>query len=247
MKPKNSKAISLIFLFASVLIQITAQTSLERNNLFDFGWRFHLGGAQGAEDPAFDDSQWKKLDLPHDWSIEDLPGTDSPFHNNAISQVNGGFTTGGTGWYRKSFVVPIELKEKHFVILFEGVYMNAEIWLNGELIGDHPYGYTSFWFDITDKLKFDGENILCVKVKNEGENSRWYSGSGIYRHVWLQVVSPVHVATWGTYLTTPLIKEDEALINIKTTIVNRSSENKRIKLVHLFWLQPLPKHLVKSD
>ena len=81
--------------------------------------------------------------------------------------------------------------------------MNAEVWLNGQRLGNHPYGYSSFWFDISDKLKFGGENVLCVKVKNEGENSRWYSGSGIYRHVWLQVVSPVHTDNWGTYITTP--------------------------------------------
>jgi len=165
------------------LAQVSAQPVFKRENLFDSGWRFHLGGAQGAENPQFDDSQWKEIDLPHDWSIEDLPGTKSPFSINAISQVSGGFTTGGTGWYRKSFTLPETLKGKRFRILFEGVYMNAEIWLNGRLIGNHPYGYSTFWFDITDFIKHEGENVLSVKVKNEGENSRWYSGSGIYRHV----------------------------------------------------------------
>ncbi|MCX6261071.1 MAG: DUF4982 domain-containing protein [Bacteroidia bacterium] len=222
----------LIFLFIIFLkIQVTAQPVFDRENLFDSGWRFHLGGAQGAENPSFDDSKWRKIDLPHDWSIEDLPGTNSPFSINAISQVSGGFTTGGTGWYRKTFTIADNLKGKRFRILFEGVYMNAEVWINGRQIGNHPYGYSSFWFDITDNLKFEGENVLCIKVKNEGENSRWYSGSGIYRHVWLQVVSPVHIETWGTYITTPQVSDAEALVNIKTTIVNESKEPREIKLV----------------
>jgi beta-galactosidase len=213
------------------LIQVTSQTVVNRENLFDNEWRFHLGGAQGAENPQFDDSHWRKIDLPHDWSIEDLPGTSSPFSQNAISQVSGGFTTGGTGWYRKSFQIPESLKGKRFRILFEGVYMNAEVWLNGRQAGNHPYGYSSFWFDITDNLKYEGENVLCIKVKNEGENSRWYSGSGIYRHVWLQVVSPVHTETWGTFITTPRVSETEALVNIKTSLVNESRESRNVRLV----------------
>jgi beta-galactosidase len=231
MKLRQINSTWLIFIFVFTFIQSPAQSKLKRNNLFDSGWRFHRGGALGAEGTSFNDSQWRMVDLPHDWSIENLPGTNSPFNIDAISQVNGGFTTGGTGWYRKTFTIPDEFKEKNFIIMFEGVYMDAEFWINGEFLGNHPYGYTSFWFDITGKIKFDGKNVLTVKVKNEGENSRWYSGSGIYRHVWLQVVPPVHVATWGTYITTPQIAEYEAFINIKTTVNNHSTENSKIKLV----------------
>lgn len=221
----------LVMIFIFTFVQTIAQPQLKRNNLFDFGWRFHLGGALGAEGPSFNDSQWRMVDLPHDWSIEDLPGTTSPFNIEAISQVNGGFTTGGTGWYRKTFTVPQELKDKRFILMFEGIYMNAEIWLNGELLGKHPYGYTSFWFDISGKLKPEKENVLSVKVKNEGENSRWYSGSGIYRHVWLQIAPPIHITTWGTSITTPQATEKEALINIKTSVINHSGEVSKIKLV----------------
>jgi len=231
MKFTVTKIHLIIFFGAFSFMQIKAQPLSDRENLFNSGWRFHLGGAQGAENPQFDDSQWRKIDLPHDWSIEDLPGTNSPFSINAISQVSGGFTTGGSGWYRKTFTIADNLKGKRFIILFEGVYMNAEVWINGRQPGNHPYGYSSFWFDITDNLKFEEENVLCVKVKNEGENSRWYSGSGIYRHVWLQVVSPVHIETWGTYITTPQVSDAEALVNIKTTIVNESKEPRQIKLV----------------
>jgi beta-galactosidase len=205
----------------------------EQNNvaLFDADWRFHRGGAQGAEASDFDDSAWRKLDLPHDWSIEDLPGTRSPFDPEAISQVSGGFTTGGTGWYRKTFNVPAGTKGRRIVIQFDGVYMNADVWLNGQQLGTHPYGYTSFWYDLTDKIRFGGANVLAVKVKNEGENSRWYSGSGIYRHVWLKTLDPLHVAQWGTYITTPEVSASSAEVNLKTRVQNEGDAAARIRLV----------------
>jgi beta-galactosidase len=168
----------LLWIVGALMIMpgIPAKTHLQsfKNTtaLFDDDWRFHRGGAQGAEQPDFDDSKWRKVDLPHDWSIEDLPNTNSPFNRDAISQVSGGFTTGGTGWYRKSFSVPTEQDAKRILIQFDGVYMNAEVWLNGQWIGSHPYGYTSFWLDLTDKLKLGARNVLAVKVENEGENSR---------------------------------------------------------------------------
>lgn len=196
-----------------------AQTS-QRVVLFDFDWRFLRGGAQGAEAPDFDDAKWRRVDLPHDWSIEDLPGTTSPFDPDAISQVNGGFTVGGTGWYRKTFDIGKEQQGKHIVIQFDGVYMNAEIWINGQWLGTHPYGYTSFWFDLTDKIKFGASNLIAVKVRNEGENSRWYSGSGIYRHVWLKTLAPTHIAQWGTYITTPAVSRESAAVEIKTRVLN---------------------------
>ncbi len=231
MKLPQAKPFRLVFLFLIISLSCSAQQGFERNNLFDFNWKFHRGGALGAESPGFDDSKWRKLDLPHDWSIEDLPGTNSPFNIDAISQVNGGFTTGGTGWYRKTFTVPEELKDKQFIIMFEGVYMNATMWLNGELLGNHPYGYTSFLYNLTKLIKYGKENVIAVEVKNEGVNSRWYSGSGIYRHVWLNVVSQVHVAAWGTYITTPQINDKEATIDIATTVDNDGPENSEIILV----------------
>jgi beta-galactosidase len=103
-------------------LSVKGQTNNDRSNLFDFDWRFHLGGAQGADQPTFDDSAWRMLDLPHDWSIEDRAGTGSPFNRDAIGQVSAGFTTGGTGWYRKSFTIPLNQKGKQFLIQFDGVY-----------------------------------------------------------------------------------------------------------------------------
>lgn len=231
MKFTSQKFFRVVFILGLLTIQLSAQDLNQRNNLFDAGWRFHAGGAQGAENPAFDDSGWREIDLPHDWSIEDRPGTSSPFSKDAISQVNGGFTTGGTGWYRKSFFVPALLKDKKFIILFEGVYMNSEIWLNGQNLGSHPYGYTSFWFDISGKIRFDEENVVCVKVRNEGENSRWYSGSGIYRHVWLQILPQVHIGQWGTSVTTPVITGTEAEVKIKTALVNQTDQDRKVRIV----------------
>lgn len=199
--------------------------------LFDFDWRFHKGDVAGGEEVNFDDSQWRLLNLPHDWSIEDLPGTDSPIDSNAVGGIDIGYFVGGTGWYRKKFTIPSELNGKRFNINFEGVYMNADIWLNGEYLGNHPYGYTGFWYDISENLIFGEENIVAVKVRNEGKNSRWYSGSGIYRHVWLSVTEPLYIAPWGTYITTPEVSNLLAQVDVKTKVVNDSDKSMEVTLV----------------
>ncbi len=199
--------------------------------LIDDHWYFHRGGAQRAEQPEFDDVLWRIVDLPHDWSIEDLPGTYSPFDRDAISQANGGFTTGGTGWYRKKLFIGNDMKEKILTVLFEGIYMNAECWLNGHSLGSHPYGYTSFAVDITPYIRFGAENMLAVKVRNEGENSRWYSGSGIYRHVWLLANEPIHLSLWGTAITASAISVSSAKISLKTEVFNQGKSAGDVKLV----------------
>jgi len=221
--------ISCLIIWSLLLRSALAQSQGPTN--FDNNWRFHLGGALGAEAPDFNDVSWRKVDLPHDWSIEDRPGTHSPFDPTAIDQVGGGFTTGGTGWYRKTFLVPQINVGQKIIIQFDGVYMNADVYVNGQHIGNHPYGYTSFWYDITKSIKFGQKNIIAVEVKNEGQNSRWYSGSGIYRHVWLKTVNPVHVAQWGTYITTPAISEASAMVSVKTQVVNEGTTDASINVV----------------
>lgn len=228
MRNTNILLVLFIFLFATGM---KAQSPKNVPALFDFDWKFQRGGALGAEKISFDDSQWRKIDLPHDWSIEDLQGSNSPFNRNAISQVNGGFTTGGTGWYRKNFSVPADQKGKRVLIQFDGVYMNAEVWLNGKSLGNHPYGYTSFWFDLTDRVNFGSSNVIAVKVRNEGENSRWYSGSGIYRHVWLEIKDPLHIAHWGTALTTSEVSKEAAKVNLKIRVLNETGQPAAVKMV----------------
>jgi beta-galactosidase len=215
-------------------------TAPRQTLLLDADWKFHRGGAQRAERPEYDDGEWRTVELPHDWSIEDVPGTESPFDRNAVGQVSTGFTVGGTGWYRKRFTLPESARGKRVVIQFDGVYMNADVWINGESLGTHPYGYTSFWYDITKHVKLSeteaasdvgaafrrpkaAKNVLAVKVRNEGENSRWYSGSGIYRHVWLRILEPVHVAQWGTAITTADVSAASAKVRVATRVENQTA------------------------
>jgi beta-galactosidase len=345
-----------------------------RDRSFDSGWRFLRADAPGAEAPGFDDTAWRTLDVPHDWSIEDLPpleisvpelpvvdgqwhfqkgddvawkapafddanwqvvalpdtwehhsdytndnvygwfrrrieipaeckgrdfdlllgmiddvdeafltgdrigGTGSfpPDYNTAwdvqrryrvpaslvrgdgsdvlavrvfdesgsggiyeaggkavrvgpfdTGQNEGGASTGhmlgGTGWYRKHFTLSSADKGRHVAVRFDGVYMNADFWINGQHLGNHPYGYTGFEFDLTPCLKPAGqENVIAVRVRNEGKNSRWYSGSGIYRHTWLSVADPIHVPTWGVFVTTPEVSKEKAVVKIATEVRNDS-------------------------
>jgi beta-galactosidase len=359
-------------ILALVVVQAAASLFAEgpRDRLFDSDWRFLRGDATGAENPAFDDSEWRKLDVPHDWSIEDLPpktdavpeleavtgqwrfqrgddagwkapelddsswqqvmlpdnwehhsgytednvygwfrrrieipancqrkdfdlllgriddvdevwlngrriggtgsfppefrtawnterryrvpaslvrgdGTDvlavrvfdgtgnggiiaagmksirvGPFDTS--ESANGhftGYTVGGIGWYRKHFT--LNETNKLTAVRFDGVYMNAEIWINGRRLGEHPHGYTSFEFDLTPDLNPSGqENVLAVRVRNEGRNSRWYSGSGIYRHVWLTIREPVYVPTWGLFVTAPEVSKDKAIVEVSVEVCN---------------------------
>jgi beta-galactosidase len=178
---------------------------------FDDGWRFALvnrtgitdptGAFANAQDPAYDDSAWRTLDLPHDWSIE-LDPTNAPG-----SGTNGGtgFLQGGLGWYRKTFTLPRSWAGKRISVEFDGIYMDSRVYFNGKLVGSHPYGYTGFAVDLTSGAHTDGTtpNVLAVEVRNQLPSSRWYSGSGIYRHVHLVVTNPVHVARRGVFVTTP--------------------------------------------
>jgi len=201
---------------------------------FDSDWRFLKGNPADAQNPGFDDSQWRTLDLPHDWSIEDLPGQQKdsiigPFSKSSIGKMSTGYTVGGTAWYRKNFTTSKNDENKVVYLQFDGVYMNADIWVNGKLAGNHPNGYTSFYYDITPFLNPAGQaNTVAVCVKNEGKNSRWYSGSGIYRHTWLTVVNPVHIGVWGLHVETPSVNENLAEVNVSANLINSGKENKPV-------------------
>ncbi len=207
-----------------------------RETSFDSDWRFLRTDAPGAEAPGFDDTAWRLLDLPHDWSIEDLPSTNgappSPFNPGmSAGGASTGFVGGGTGWYRKHFILPASEAGKNVTIRFDGVYMNADVWINGQHLGNHAYGYTPFVFDLTPHLKPAGqENILAVQVKNTGKNSRWYSGSGIYRHVWLAAADAAHIPSFGVHVLTTNISKSTATVSVSTTIENDRGADAAIRL-----------------
>jgi beta-galactosidase len=190
---------------------------------FNKAWRFHLGDPERARRRKPDDTTWRVLDLPHDWSIELDRSPDAP------SKESNGFFQMGRGWYRKTFAAPAEWQDKKVFIEFEGIYMNAEVWLNDDFLGRHPYGYTSFQYDLTPYLKIGEDNVLTVVVDNDCQlNSRWYSGSGIYRHVWLKVAAPVHIAHWGVAVTTPEVSETAATVQVETTVDNETEVSKSV-------------------
>ncbi|HTG65934.1 MAG TPA: glycoside hydrolase family 2 TIM barrel-domain containing protein, partial [Flavobacterium sp.] len=219
---KNIQIIASLFLFSLLTLNCVSaqkkiQADFERNQNFDADWKFALGDSSENSSENLDDKNWRKLDLPHDWSIEGKSAKNNP------SEGDGGFFPAGTGWYRKSFSVPAHWKNQKVAIYFEGVYMNAEVFVNGKSVGMQPYGYTSFEYDLTPYLKFGQQNTIAVKVDNSKQkNSRWYSGSGIYRHVWLKVRNPIHIKTWGVSITTPKVTNEKATVQIKTKVKNET-------------------------
>jgi beta-galactosidase len=188
---------------------------LRKTESFNNGWKFMLGDDSLASRVNYDDSQWRRLNLPHDWSIE------GQFSKDAPSKIDGGALPTGTGWYRKSFSIPSELKKKHLFIDFDGVYRNSEVWINGHYLGKRPYGYSSFRYELTPWLKFGDTNVISVKVDNSAQpNSRYYTGSGIYRNVWLVTVNSVYIDHWGTFVITPEINHDSASVKLNIKLKN---------------------------
>ena len=210
---------------------------------FDDGWRFKLVNTESTSDPTgvygnssdpraaaptFPDASWPELAVPHDWSITLNP---QPDQSNAT-----GFFPGVLGWYRKTFTLPRRMTGKRISIDFDGVFENSYVYVNGQLVGNHPYGYTGYSYDITRFVHTDGHtpNVVAVVVQNLEPSSRWYSGSGITRHVHLTIVNPVHVARWGTSVTTPslatTIRSGYAKVHVSTDLGNESGSAERVRL-----------------
>ncbi len=200
--------LSIVFFYSKTF----AQSPRTRAD-FDKGWHFHLGDVSGGENPATSDISWRTLNLPHDWSIEGKFSKDNP------ATPEGGALPGGIGWYRKTFTVPATDKTKKVYIDFDGVYQKSTVWLNGHQLGFRPNGYISFEYDMTPYLNFGGKNTIAVKVDNSVQpNSRWYSGSGIYRNVWLVTTNYGAIVHWGTYVTTPIVNIDSATVKIASNV-----------------------------
>ncbi len=227
----------------------------KRDQRFDDGWHFLRGDAPGAEAPGYDDHHWRQVNLPHDWSVEDLPalgsaenGEGAIWGTSVVPTRIGPFDTelseggrdtgwfvGGIGWYRRHFSASSVPDDGQVEITFDGVYRNSDVWLNGELLGTHPYGYTTFSYDLTPHLRRNGDNVLAVRVRNVGKNSRWYSGSGIYRHVWLAATGKIRIPKWGVSVTTPEVSKSSATVKVAVKIENRTDAAQDVTVrLHLF-------------
>ena len=214
--------------------------SFQRMTPFNLDWSFARAVDAGDQPPA-GDADWKTVHIPHDYSIEspfvvpkkkeakdkELDMGELGLHLGSRST---GYLPGGLAWYKKTFIVPATLAGKMVGILFGGVYMDSDVWINGTHLGHHHYGYTSFSYDLTPHLKIGGENTVLVRVDNKLQ-SRWYSGSGIYRPVTLVVTDPIHIPVWGTRITTPTVAEDKAVVAMEIQVANDGKTRRDVDLV----------------
>ena len=206
-----------LFIFLCVLCGLTSAQARDRQN-FDRNWRFALADSIQMSQVDYDDSGWRLLDVPHDWAIE------GDFYAGNPSGAGGGALPGGIGWYRKTFTLgdcETQVSASRFFLEFDGVYMNSTVYVNGQKVGFRPYGYSSFEYDITPYVH-EGENVVAVRVDNSDQpNSRWYSGCGIYRHVWLTTTNPIHIKHWGVYVHDGKVEVDfENPTSQKVTVKN---------------------------
>jgi beta-galactosidase len=224
---ESTRALRALVIATLVLasVRLTARTTAPpRMELSaDSDWKFFQGDPAGAESPAFSDRSWRTVTVPHDWSIEGTPDEKNP------TGTGGGYYPAGVGWYRKTFTAPANWKDKQVSVEFDGVSSNATVYLNGHRLGNHPYAYTSFRFDITPQVNISATNVLAVRVDNSMQpSSRWYSGSGIYRHVRIVVTEPIHVAPWGVFVSTPEASTTAAKVLVKTQVQNDTTDGDEV-------------------
>jgi len=191
---------------------------------FDRGWRFYKGEAKGAEKADCNDAEWRVVSVPHDWSIE------GPFAKENAGGASGGYVPLGVGWYRKTFRIDPDHRRQKVFVEFDGIYKNSDVWINGIHAGKRWYGYASFQYDLTKHINWDGENVIAVRVDNSQQTCRWYSGSGIYRDVWLRLTDRLHVGHWGTYVTTGEISSESAKVKVRTLVKNEYAVPKKCKI-----------------
>jgi beta-galactosidase len=230
-------------LFSVLVVLVSIQASFAQARItqpFDNDWLFRMGDESGVEKADFLDSAWRKVNVPHDWSIE------GPFDAKNPTGGAGGFLPSGIGWYRKHFTVPANQAGKRVFVEFDGVMANSEVWINGVKAGGRPYGYVSFGFDLTRHIKFGQDNVIAVRADNSGQPaSRWYTGAGIYRHVRLVVTDPIHLEKWGTFVTTPVVNDNEATVKVSAEINNRNSAADTVRM-EVRLLDPAGKTVAKA-
>ena len=221
---KNGFLLILMLAFLAPLQKSNAQ-----DINFNKGWLFYNDVADGAEKENFNDADWRKLNLPHDWAIE------GPFDVKYNARA-GGLPFHGTGWYRKHFTMAQDAKGKLVQMEFEGAMYDAHVWVNGHFVGNRPYGYIGFEFEISKHLKYDGsENVVAVRLTPKDLSSRWYPGAGLYRSVWLKINNPVHTEQWGVYITTPTVSDKLGVVQNESTIVNTSNIDAKVTVKHEYF------------
>ena len=208
----------IVYCFMTLSFYVGYAQTGRNTKLFNSDWKFHKGEVVGGEIIDFNDQDWRNIDLPHDWSLE------GPFNQEWASGM--AFLPGGIGWYRKTFTVPVNSKGKKLFIYFDGVYKNSQVWINGHYLGKRPNGFISFQYELTPYLKIGANNVLAVRVDHSSfADSRWYTGSGIYRNVYLITTAPVHIGLWGVGFTTPEVSAAHAQVKVNVTIINGSIKN----------------------
>jgi len=223
----RSFAIASVLTVGLFVATVQASESPRLQLSLDQDWLFSLDNPSGAEAAAYNDSDWRKLDVPHDWSIE------GPFDEKNPAGGAGSFLPTGIGWYRKHFTLPVRYAGKHVFVEFDGIMANSDVWINGVHLGKRPYGYVSFIYELTDHLSFGNykTNVLAVRADNSAQPaSRWYAGAGIYRHVRLVVTAPIHIAHWATFVTTPQVSSNKALIHVQSAVTNQSQMHSDISV-----------------
>jgi beta-galactosidase len=238
----------LICLSAISLISCQKNDSLEsiRSVTLLNEWQFVNEDIPSAESPELIASSWESVNVPHDWAISgefdinnDIYFIQVKEDGDLVKKVRTGYTGGlphvGVGWYRKELLISEADAGRRVYVEFDGVMSNAQVYVNGEFAGEWPYGYASFSFDVTDLVKFGETNLIAVRAENFPQSSRWYPGAGIYRHARLLMVDPVHVAPWGTFVTTPDVSEKSATVNIQTSLKNKSGTGQNIKLESIIY------------
>jgi len=229
---RRRTTVQLSLIMGAILLGMTAAPviaqrvqSVRVTSSFDRDWRFLKADAAGADKQEFDDSSWGKVDVPHDWSIA------GPVDEKNPTGQGGGFMPSGVGWYRKHFTVANEFRDRLVFIEFDGVMANSDVWINGFYLGNRPYGYVSFSYELTPHLNFGKDNVIAVRADTSKQPaSRWYTGAGIYRHVRLVIKDAVHIPQWGTFISTPQVSGKEAIVKVTAEVVNQSTATKFVYL-----------------
>ncbi|MDA3879258.1 MAG: DUF4982 domain-containing protein [Prolixibacteraceae bacterium] len=221
----NLSQLLVLLLMLSFSYKLSAQIATGSPEMINNKWKFSLSDNERYKEISFDDNKWRGLNLPHDWSVE------HPLSPTLASCT--GYLPGGIGWYRKQLDISSDKKGEKVYLYFEGVYNRSEVYLNGQLLGKRPNGYISFMYDATPYINFGGENVVAVRVDHsKSADSRWYTGSGIYRNVWLVYANPVHFAQWGVFAYADIENEKKAVLNIESEIENETAFKANIELVN---------------